>query len=106
MKQEEALTNEERLDRILLHLERLDRRDKIRTWGGLVHGILSLIPTVLLLLGLWYFYNNSAAIMQSITQQAAQQAAAVASGIQKGAAVSLPITPDVIKQLKQALHLK
>ncbi len=105
MKQDEVLTNEERLNRILLHLERLDRRDRLRTWGGLVHAILSLIPTVLLLLGLWYFYQNGPAIIQSITQEAANEAAAAASGVAQKT-ITLPASPDLVKQLKDLLHLK
>ena len=102
----DPLTNEDRLDEILLHLRRIDRRDRLRTWGGFFRSLFSLIPTLLLLFGLWYFYENGATIMQWITQETAKQAAAVAIGASKGTTISLRASPDVIQELKKMLHIQ
>ena len=106
MKRQEPLTNEERLEEILLHLRRLDSRDRLRMWGGFIHGILALIPTIILLVTVWYFYENGPAILQWVTQETAREAAAVATGTKKGMAVSLPASPDIIEQLKKALNMQ
>ena len=66
---------EEKLDAIVLHLEHLDRRDRIRTIGGVFRGILALIPLVLLLWSSWYFAENSDEIMKKISDAAASSAA-------------------------------
>ncbi len=63
------------LHNILHHLERMDKRDQMRTWGGFVRSILALIPLLLTIWGLWYFYANMDKIIGDITSQAAERAA-------------------------------
>jgi hypothetical protein len=65
----------ETLHRILESLERMDRRDRLRTWGGFVRTLLSIIPMVIFLLSTWYLYQNMDEILTKVTKQAAQSAA-------------------------------
>ncbi|MBI3332086.1 hypothetical protein HYZ99_03970 [Candidatus Peregrinibacteria bacterium] len=67
-------TAEDKLDLIVKHLERMDKRDRIRTWGGFVRTILGFIPLLIFIASVWYFYNNADAILKKITEQAAEQA--------------------------------
>jgi hypothetical protein len=66
---------EAQLDVLISHLARMDRRDRLRTFGGFIRGLLGLIPLILLLLSTWYFYKHSAEIMQQVTEQSAKAAA-------------------------------
>lgn len=68
---------DDKLDIIIKHLERIDRRDRLRMWGSTIKGIFGLIPTVAFIWGLWYFYHNGDQIIASIAEQAARQAAEV-----------------------------
>jgi hypothetical protein len=68
-------TMEEKAEEILMHLRRIDARDKLRTWGGFVRGIISLVPLILLLWSSWYFYKHGAELMKMIANQAASSAA-------------------------------
>lgn len=69
-------TVEEKMDVIILHLERLDRRDRIRMWGGVVHSMLAIIPLLLFVWSSWYFYAHADELMEVLMQQAGQSAAA------------------------------
>ncbi len=69
-------TIESKLDKILLHLESLDKRDKWRTVGGFFKFLINLIPILFLLGSAWYFLQNGADIMKMIADQAASSAAA------------------------------
>ncbi|MFA5800413.1 MAG: hypothetical protein WC840_05665 [Candidatus Peribacteraceae bacterium] len=70
-----ATTVEAKLDEIVLHLRRLDRRDRMRTIGGFIRGFLALIPLLLLLWSVWYFIQHGDEIMKKIADQAASSAA-------------------------------
>lgn len=78
-KEPRKLTGDEKLEQILYHLERLDRRDQWRTYGALIHTIMSFIPMLLLLGSLWYLYHNADRLLQQVASQAARQAAAAAT---------------------------
>ncbi len=69
--------NDDKLDTIIWHLERMDRRDRLRTWGSFFKGLLSLIPVAAFVWGLWYFSQHGDEIMAKIAKQAAEQAAEV-----------------------------
>jgi hypothetical protein len=64
-----------KLDQMILHLERMDSRDRLRTWGGFFRGLISLIPIILLVWSAWYFYQHGAELMQQIAEESAKQAA-------------------------------
>ncbi|MEK7591191.1 MAG: hypothetical protein AAB489_03220 [Patescibacteria group bacterium] len=68
-------TVESRLDKIVEHLERMDRRDRLRTWGGFVRSLIALVPMIIFLLSAWYLYNNTDEMLKKITEEAAKQAA-------------------------------
>jgi len=63
------------LELILHRVEEMNRRDKLRTWGAFVRGLLGIIPLAVFLASLWYVYNNGEALLEKMAQQAAKQAA-------------------------------
>lgn len=74
MAKESPRTTEDKLDLIVRHLERMDKRDRLRTWGGFFRTIIGFIPLVIFLFSAWYFYNNADEILKKITAEAAEQA--------------------------------
>lgn len=68
-------SDSDRLDQILFHLRRMDRRDRWRTVGGFFRSIITIIPVLLVIASAWYFYRYSDQILEKISAQAAQQAA-------------------------------
>lgn len=66
---------EEQLEEILVHLRKMDARDKLRTWGGFFRGVLSIIPLVVFLWSIWYFINHGEELMKQIANTAASSAA-------------------------------
>lgn len=67
----------DKLDTIIWHLERMDRRDRLRTWGSFFKGLISIVPVLAFIWGAWYFSQHGDEIMGKIAKQAAEQAAAV-----------------------------
>ena len=70
------VTVEAKLDQILFHLERMDKRDRLRMIGGFFRSFLAIIPIVLLLWSSWYFIAHGTDLMKLIADQAAKSAAA------------------------------
>ena len=68
------MAKDDKLDQILVHLKNLDRRDRLRTWGGFFRGLLSLIPAIAFIYGVWYFYQHGDEVMAKIAKVAAEQA--------------------------------
>lgn len=68
---------EELLADILQHMENMDKRDRLRTWGSTLKGILSLIPMILFLYSAWYLYQHGDEVLSQIASEAAKQAAKV-----------------------------
>ncbi|MBP7114600.1 MAG: hypothetical protein KBA40_04040 [Candidatus Peribacteraceae bacterium] len=68
-------TVEEQLGEILEHLRRMDARDRLRTWGGFVRGIIAIVPLILLLWSGWYFVKHGEELMKMIADTAASSAA-------------------------------
>lgn len=66
---------EAQLSEILEHLRRMDARDRLRTWGGFVRGIIAIVPLILLLWSAWYFVEHGAEMMKMIADTAASSAA-------------------------------
>jgi hypothetical protein len=64
---------EEKMDQILIYLHRMDRRDRLRTFGGFFRGILGLIPLILVVWSAWYFYAYSDEMIEKITSEAVKQ---------------------------------
>jgi|TARA_B100001971_G_C17865071_1_gene370267 hypothetical protein len=78
-KEESTLTTDDKLDIIVEFLRRMDKRDRLRTWGGFFKGLIGLIPIVVMLGSIWYVYEHGEELLQKITQQAAKEAAAMTS---------------------------
>ena len=68
---------EKKIDIMIAYLHRMDKRDRIRTWGGFVRSIISLIPIILLLWSTWYFIEHSDEMMKKMTRYAAESAASM-----------------------------
>lgn len=71
---------EEKMEEILVHLRRMDARDKLRTWGGFIRGIIALVPLILLLWSAWYFMEHGAELMKQVADTAASSAAQYTKG--------------------------
>lgn len=84
----------DQLDTIISHLARMDKRDRLRTWGGFVRALIGLIPIILLVLSTWYFYKHSDELLQKITREAAKQASTMAP------------SEDMMKKLEKYLPKK
>ncbi len=68
---------DDKLDTIIEHLKRMDRRDRLRMAGGFIRGLITIIPVLAFIWGGWYFYNHGEEVMAKIARQAAEQAAEV-----------------------------
>ena len=68
-------STDEKLEEIVEHLRRLDRRDRLRTIGGFFRSLLGLIPLLFFIFSAWYIYEYSDELLKKITEEAAKQAA-------------------------------
>lgn len=66
---------EDKLDEILAFMHRAERRDRIRTVGSTIKGVLSIIPIAVLLGSLWYFYENGEEVMNTLMDKTIQKSA-------------------------------
>ncbi len=66
---------EEKLDEILVHLRKMDKRDRSRMFGGYLKTIVSLISIGTLLWSVWYFAVHGQELMKGIAGVAASAAA-------------------------------
>ncbi|MEQ1849814.1 MAG: hypothetical protein ABL890_04455 [Candidatus Peribacteraceae bacterium] len=66
---------EEKMDQILLHLKKIDDRDRLRMIGGTVRFFISLIPIIILVWSVWYTIVNGPELMKALSEQAASAAA-------------------------------
>ena len=87
---------DEKLDRVLVYLARMDRRDRIRMWGGFLHTLLTVVPLILFLVSSWYVYANFVVIMTEFTHRAAENAAS-ATGQRYD---------DALRQIQKAFGIK
>jgi len=71
-------TTDEKLDIIVEILQKMNKRDRLRTWGAFIRGTLSLIPIIIVLAATWYTIQNGDALLKKITSMAADQAGRVA----------------------------
>lgn len=67
-------TIEDKVDELIGILEHMNRRDKLRTVGGFVRGLIGIIPVLFVVYSFWYFYNNFDALLDTMTKKAAEQA--------------------------------
>jgi len=64
----QPLTHEQSIDKkletIIFHLERLDKRDRWRTIWGSIHGAITIIPVLFTLVVLWFLYTHGQQLIQ------------------------------------------
>jgi len=68
---------DQKLDRIIDILELMNKRDKMRTWGGLVRTIIHFIPLIILIWSVWFTYAHWDEMLREISRSAAEQSAAM-----------------------------
>lgn len=85
-------TTEEKLDVMIWHLERMDRRDRMRMWGGFLHSLLTIVPIVFFAWSTWYLYAHFDEIMGNMMRQSAENAARATGQSYE----------DVLKQIQDA----
>ncbi|MDD5054654.1 MAG: hypothetical protein PHZ00_00105 [Candidatus Peribacteraceae bacterium] len=78
------MNNDEKLDAIVLYLDQMNKRDRLRTVGGFIRGLIGLIPVVVVLGSLWYFASHGEELMKMIANQAASSAAEYTKGQGQG----------------------
>lgn len=66
---------EEKLDQILVHLKKIDDRDRMRMVGGVIRFFVSLIPIIILIWSVWYTIAHGPELMKALSEQAASAAA-------------------------------
>ncbi len=92
---------QDRLDMVLLYLHQLDRRDKWRTRGGFLKGLVSIIPVLIAVWAAWYFYTYGDILMKKLTTEVVRQSAAYAEmraaeqGDQFAPVIMMPSDVDV-----------
>lgn len=64
----------EKLDVVIMYLQKMDKRDRIRTWGGFARGMISLIPMLFFIWSIWYFAAHGDEIIKKITDESAKAA--------------------------------
>ena len=80
------------LEQILSHLERMDKRDRMRTWGGFFRSLIAMIPVFLLLWSVWFFYKEGDKFLDKIITKTTEQAAKAAQP-----------SPEMMKQLQNMM---
>ena len=78
-KKGDDLTTDEKLDLIVGYLHRMDKRDRLRMVGGFFRGLIGILPVIILLVSVYYFYINGDQLIEKISSSAAEQAARVTS---------------------------
>jgi|CXWL01.1.fsa_nt_gi hypothetical protein len=71
------VTTDDKLDLIVMYLHRMDKRDHLRTIGGTIKGLLSLIPVLLVIWSAIYFYQHGAEVIKQITDESVKSAASM-----------------------------
>lgn len=66
-------STDDKLDRIITYLHRMDRRDRMRMIGSSVHSVIWLVSTILVLYGLWYFTMHAPQMIQEATTRMMEQ---------------------------------
>ncbi len=64
-----------RLDRMIEILDHMNRRDRWRTIGGFIRGLVVIIPTLVIILSSIYLYLYGSDLVQTFIQETTNQAA-------------------------------
>lgn len=86
-------STEELLEMMLVHMQRMDKRDKWRAIGGFIRSIINLIPIALLVLTTWYAYAHQDELLKKITENMSQSMAKVIPGA----------SPEEVQRMMNAL---
>ncbi|MDB4978636.1 MAG: hypothetical protein JWM56_822 [Candidatus Peribacteria bacterium] len=62
------------MDKMLLLIELMNKRDRLRTVGSFFRGIISIIPVIIFIWSTWYFFAHGNEILGKITKMATDQA--------------------------------
>lgn len=62
----------EKLDAILAHIERMDKRDRLRTIGGFFRSIIGLIPIIIIVWSTWYFIAHRDDFLKQVIDMSAK----------------------------------
>lgn len=66
---------EAKLDEIIIHLRKLDERDRMRMMGGYLRSAISIGSLLFIIISSWYVVAHGAELMKMIADQAASSAA-------------------------------
>lgn len=69
---------QDKIDQIITILEKMNRRDRLRTIGGFVRTIVGFVPIIIVVFFTWYSIKYGDQLLQKITSMAAEQAGRVA----------------------------
>jgi uncharacterized protein YybS (DUF2232 family) len=65
---------EAKLDEIIVHLRKLDERDRMRMWGGYLRSGISIVSILFVIVSSWYVIAHGAELMKMVAEQAATAA--------------------------------
>src|SRR5690606_23034703 len=65
-KESNAQEISEKLDVLIMHISRMDQRDKIRMWGSFFRAMLGIIPMLFFLWSIWYFATHTDEIIRKV----------------------------------------
>lgn len=71
----DRLTTDDKLDLIVTYLHQMNRRDKLRTVGAFIHGIITVIPIIIFVFSAWYFYAHGTEVLKTLTDMSVKSAA-------------------------------
>ncbi|MEK7218714.1 MAG: hypothetical protein AAB728_04585 [Patescibacteria group bacterium] len=91
-------TSDDKIDTIIYHLERMDRRDRLRMWGGFFRGLIALIPILIFLFATWYSIRHMDEIIQKVTSEAAKQAASFTGKLELPQGVSVEQLQKILQK--------
>lgn len=89
-------SDSERLDAVVYYLQRIDRRDRLRTIGGFFRALITIIPTLLVLWSALYFYQHGDEFLKKIASITTNQ---MSQFTQQHAS-------DLAKQVQDALKVR
>lgn len=63
----------QKLDTIIWYLHVINRRDRARYYGGILHSLIALIPMLFFLWSAWYIYQNGEKLLTQIVGETVRQ---------------------------------
>ena len=104
----EELDTPEKIDLIVKYLDKMNKRDRLRTVGAFFRSIIMMIPIALMLGFGWYLHNNFDDFLDRVTAKATSAAMGMTTGNvgrpgteQSSGMMNLP--PELLEQLQNIL---